>query len=154
MDFDRLTIVPLFAWYDYSFGPPSDELQSRWADYRECRWPSGAMSPDVSRHFLSLNDVEIRSDGVVITFSHFLPRIDLMPDTVPARMHYLYPVLGTTALDAQLRRAGSSIHVYGHSHLNRDIALEGTRYVNNAFGYPHEGHIAAKRLHCIYEHRP
>ena len=154
MDFDGLTIVPLFGWYDYSFGMPSDELQSRWADYRECYWPSDITSSEITGRFTSLNEVDIRRDGVVITFSHFLPRIDLMPATMPEHMRYLYPVLGTTALDAQLRQAGSSIHVYGHSHLNRDIALEGTRYVNNAFGYPRESHIAAKQLRCIYEHRP
>jgi predicted phosphodiesterase len=154
MEFDGLTIVPLFAWYDYSFGLPSDELQARWMDYRACRWPEGTTTADVTRRFMALNDVDVQREGAVITFSHFLPRIDLMPASAAARTAYLYPVLGAAALDAQLRRAGSIVHVYGHSHLNRDVAVEGTRYVNNAFGYPNESRIAAKQLRSIYEHRP
>jgi len=59
--------------------------------------------------------------------------------------------MGTRRLDAQVRRVGSSIHVYGHSHLNRETYLDGVRYVNNALGYPTEGHITTRRLRCISE---
>src|SRR6184192_1471948 len=33
-----VSIIPLLAWYDYSFGDPSEELRSIWMDYRACRW--------------------------------------------------------------------------------------------------------------------
>ena len=154
MDFDRLSIVPLCAWYDYSFGVPSDELRTRWMDYRACRWPEGTTTAEITRRFMSLNAIDVHREGVVVTFSHFVPRIDLLPESALAPTAFLHPVLGTTALDKQLRRAGSNVHVYGHSHLNRDVVVEGTRYVNNAFGYPDESRISAKQLQCIYEGAP
>ena len=88
---------------------------------------------------------------MVITFSHFLPRIDVMPRSVPDEVRILFPVLGTTLLEQQLRRLGSRLHVYGHSHLNRKVDIDGVSYINNAFGYPYETRIAAKRLLCIHE---
>ena len=88
---------------------------------------------------------------MVISFSHFLPRIDLMPDYIPQIHQKLYPVLGCKSLDVQIRQLGSSIHVYGHSHFNRHVDLEGVTYINNAYGNPGEERIAAKSLKCVYE---
>lgn len=82
----------------------------------------------------------------IISFSHFLPRIDLMPDYIPAKFQELYPVLGSVAIDKVLRQLQPIIHVYGHSHLNRDIKIDGVRYINNAFGYPGEERISRKCL--------
>jgi predicted phosphodiesterase len=146
-----LSIVPLLGWYDYSFGVPEPTILARWMDFRRCKWPAGVTADDITRHFLALNEpVVYPRAGTVISFSHFLPRIDVMPATVPAEHQLLYPVLGASALDAQVKRLASIIHVYGHSHLNRDVVLEGRRYINNAFGNPREERIAAKRLRCIY----
>jgi hypothetical protein len=66
-------------------------------------------------------------------------------------VRYLFPVLGAARLGQQVFQLRSSIHVYGHSHLNRRVLRDGTLYVNNAFGYPYETHIAAKMLYCVYE---
>jgi hypothetical protein len=41
--------------------------------------------------------------------------------------------------------------VYGHSHVNNAVDLDDIHYVNNAFAYPSESHIARKQLKCIYE---
>jgi predicted phosphodiesterase len=151
-----VTIVPLLGWYDYSFGEPGEALRSSWADYHACRWPADYDEARVSAHFAALN--RQRTEGLfidplqkVITFSHFLPRIDVMPSFIPASKRFLYPVLGSARLDGQLRELNSSIHVYGHSHVNRSVELDGVLYVNNAFGYPNETRIAAKQLLCIHE---
>lgn len=147
-----ILVVPLLSWYDYSFGEPSEYLKRIWADYYACRWPPGVGEPEIARHFGSCNVEPIATDGeTVITFSHFLPRIDLMPGLVPARQKLLYPVLGSTLIEHELRRHGADIHVYGHSHLNRRVVIDGVLYINNAFGYPNERGISAKRLLCIYE---
>lgn len=147
-----LSIIPLLAWYDYSFGQPSEELRSVWMDYRACRWPEAFRDEDVAAHFAALNDGHTaRAGDLVITYSHFLPRIDLMPAKVSPGTRLLFPVLGSARLDRQLRKLGSRIHVYGHSHLNRRLEIDGVRYVNNAFGYPAETWIAAKELACIHE---
>jgi hypothetical protein len=146
-----LSIVPLLGWYDYSFGEPNDELKDAWMDYQACRWPPGLGAATIADHFNALNeDVAVSKGGKVITFSHFLPRIDVMPDSIPSSRRWLYPILGSTLLEEQLRRLGSSIHVYGHSHVNRSLTLDGVAYINNAFGYPREARITAKQLLCIY----
>ena len=150
-DLDDVSIVPLLGWYDYSFGQPSRELLTRWMDYVACRWPSHFSVPDVAAHFTGLNDTSSVAAGRhVITFSHFLPRIDVMPAQIPQDKRIVYPVLGATRLDEQLRRLRPRMHVYGHSHVNRRVQIDGVTYVNNAFGYPHETRITAKRLLCIY----
>lgn len=147
-----VSIIPLFGWYDYSFGSPGNELRSSWRDYGACRWPDGIHDKEVAEHFEALNTERLRVTGrTTITFSHFLPRIDLMPAGIPPSKRYLYPVLGTTKLERQLRRANASVHVYGHSHVNRRKEIDGVTYVNNAFGYPSETRIAAKKLLEVYE---
>jgi predicted phosphodiesterase len=147
-----LSLVPLFGWYDYSFGEPSDELRSTWMDYHACRWPPAFSANDIAVYFESLNEKHMqRSTGDVITFSHFLPRIDLMPKSIPMAKQLLYPVLGTLRLERQLRQLKPCIHVYGHSHVNRKVTIDGVCYINNAFGYPQETSTTSKRLLCIYE---
>lgn len=145
-------IAPLFGWYDYSFGPPSEDLYNAWTDYHACRWPPGFQPEHVAAHFTNLNAGPLAlSAPKVITFSHFLPRIDLVPSYVSSRHRLLDPVLGSTRLERQLRQLGSSMHVYGHSHINRRTVCDGVTYVNNALGYPGEEHISARQLVCIDE---
>ncbi|MGY2288355.1 metallophosphoesterase [Pseudomonas sp. SDO528_S397] len=142
-------IVPLMGWYDYSFGPVNETLRANWMDFKACQW-DGQDDDAVSRMFDQLNPLpDTRGAQHIVSFSHFLPRIDLMPRGVPAQYHYLYPVLGTTRLEQQVRRLGAQTHIYGHSHLNRRVTLDGVTYINNAFGYPSERHIANKDLLCL-----
>ena len=148
---DGIALFPLLGWYDYSFGEPSSELRSMWMDYRACRWPRGLTDRDIALHFASLNAVPVSAPGdTVITYSHFLPRIDLMPDYIPMAHQVLYPILGSTLVEGQLRQLRSRLHVYGHSHVNRRVRIDGVTYVNNAFGYPNETRIASKELLCIH----
>jgi predicted phosphodiesterase len=147
-----LSIIPLLAWYDYSFGEPSEELKSIWMDYYACRWPVGFSEREITTHFAAFNNKQtsLMSDEVIITYSHFLPRIDLMPDFIPSGKKLLYPVLGSTLLERQLRKLHPDIHVYGHTHVNRSVEMDGVLYINNAYGYPSESWITAKRLVCIH----
>lgn len=152
LDVDGFHIAPLFGWYDYSFGEPGEELQRVWADFRACRWPEGFTTADIAAHFTALNQRTVPHGArTVITYSHFLPRIDLIPAFVPARHRMLDPVLGSSSLDRQLRDLRADIHVYGHSHIARSTTIDGVRYVNNAFGYPQEGALGPKQLACIAE---
>ncbi len=147
-----ISILPLLSWYDYSFGEPSQELRSIWMDYRACRWPAGYTDGDVAAYFATFNDGQVGHGGdKVITYSHFLPRIDVMPGFIPCAGKLLYPILGSTRLDSQLRDLGADIHVYGHSHVNRQVTIDGVSYINNAFGYPNETRLTSKVLRCIHE---
>jgi len=162
----KVSIIPLFGWYDYSFGLPFPETLEIWTDFTACRWPQGLDEKAVTQYFIKMNEQYInekdsrdrRKDfmeyGVnrnVISFSHFLPSIDLMPSYITADKRILYPVLGSSLLEHQVRRLGSDIHIYGHSHVNRRVFKDNTLYINNAFGYPYEARITAKELQCIWK---
>ncbi|MET1255411.1 metallophosphoesterase family protein [Aliikangiella maris] len=148
-----LVVYPLFSWYDFSFAEPNEKILQSWVDFRACRWPDGWNLADVNHYFLAENKLpDIRQpDDFVVSYSHFLPRIDVMPFYIPLSQRYIYPVLGSDKLDRQIRQVKPNIHVYGHSHVNQQISLNGIEYINNAFGYPNETRIASKNLLCIYE---
>ena len=148
----EMSVVPLLGWYDYTFGVPEPILKAVWADFRACRWSDEWDLQDVTSHFLQKNRYRRRNaKEFIISFSHFMPRVDVLPPNLPERFQALFPVLGTSRLEQQVRGLRSDIHVYGHSHLNRRVTLDGTLYVNNAFGYPHETGIAARKLICVHE---
>lgn len=150
---DGVAIIPLLSWYDYSFGMPDPELTDIWMDFYACRWPQGWSATEITEHFIGRNCNYLRliqKSKVTISFSHFLPCIDVMPDLIPPSMRKLYPVLGTTQLARLIGEIRPDIHVYGHSHVNRDVMIDGVNYINNAFAYPHEKWIAAKALRCVY----
>lgn len=107
LHFDLLSIVPLFSWYDYSFGQPSSEILNTWMDCRTCRWPEGFNEKSITRYFISMNEtfLEIKKKFIIF-FSHFLPRIDLMPHYIPPDKRNLYLVLGSLLLENQIRKLG------------------------------------------------
>jgi predicted phosphodiesterase len=149
--FGEVSVVPLYSWYDFSFGQPGRHLLRAWRDFRECRWPGfldGAEA--ISKHFLAMNTDRLAvSNEKVISFSHFLPRIDLMPERIPEKRKIVYPVLGSESLGKQVSQLNPDIHIYGHSHVNRNIEVDDICYVNNAFAYPSEENISRKKLHCV-----
>ena len=135
-----LWIVPLLSWYEASFdveaGGSESELEG-WADFRFCKWPDSV--DQVSDFFIKMNEPNIRAyDGPVISFSHFLPRPELLPPRKNLRFKGLPEVAGSLAIDDQIRRLNSRLHVFGHSHINYDCIIDGVRYVQNALAYPNE----------------
>lgn len=147
----RVSIVPLFGWYDYSFGKPSEDLLDQWMDFRCCEW-LGFSNQEVTRFFTDMNVPRLKQNSqFIISFSHFLPRIDTMPKSIPPKHRMIYPVLGSTLLEEQVRQLGSHVHIYGHSHVNRQVEKDGMLYINSAFGRPAERHISSKALYCVHE---
>jgi Icc-related predicted phosphoesterase len=130
---DDLWIVPLFSWYDGVY----DADMKAWVDFHLCKWPDNIQSlPD---HFLSLNEPRLRSyDAHVITFSHFIPRAELLPPPEYMRFNWLPHVSICAALDAQIRQLNSTVHVCGHTHTTIDTVIDGVRYIQNAVRYPKE----------------
>ena len=156
---DGVWIVPLFSWYvqpeeghDSLFVPKpgEDPTLQMWSDKYFTRWPSDGVR--VADYFLQLNQAHLTHpyDAPIITFSHFLPRRDLIFSTPEERQamgvspHDPHPrfnfsrVAGCTGIEAQLRRIGSVIHVYGHQHRNRHRLINGVRYISHCLGYPRE----------------
>ena len=133
LQLDDLWIVPLFSWYDGVYEP---EMKA-WADFHFCKWPNDALPlPD---YFLRLNEEHLKSyDAPVITFSHFIPRPDLLPPPEYMMISWLPDVSICAALDAQIRRLESRVHVCGHTHTTFDRVIDNIRYVQNAVRYPKE----------------
>lgn len=143
----QVSLVPLQSWYDYSFGEPDTKLRNIWVDYRRCRWPNQWEPAQVAEHFSAMNpDPNLRPELPCITFSHFMPRMDLLPPIAVKHFGFLLPILGSAAIDEQLRQHQPQIHLYGHSHVNVDKTLDGIRYINNARGYPKEPRHESRRL--------
>lgn len=158
-----LWIVPLFSWYalpeegeESLFLPKRGEdpnLEEIWSDFHFVRWPEFPPGVVPATYFLRLNEPALtRSfDAPVVSFSHFLPRSDLMlnlPEEGPfadATPSFNFSrVAGARGLERQIRRLGSATHVYGHQHRDRDRTVDGVRYVSHCLGYRHErdaGHL-------------
>jgi hypothetical protein len=155
---DRVCVVPLFSWYSrpadgsdslYRPRPVEEPAESMWADDYLVKWPSTDGLRPVP-YFLNLNAGRVNARYAVsrISFSHFLPRQDLMfavagedpqPGPDPPRVAFNFSaVAGSTSIEQQIRQLGSQVHVYGHQHRNRSRCHDGIRYVSNCLGYPDE----------------
>ncbi len=169
-------VVPLRSWYVkpeqgedtlYVRKPGEDASLSMWGDELFVRWPAGFAAAD---RFLAGNaagnpgNAAGGADAPVVSFSHFLPRRELMFRTDQERaalgpgQHDRNPafnfsrVAGTLGLERQLRALRSRVHVYGHQHRNRDRDIDGVRYVSHCLGYPGEGAAAdAERPKRVWE---
>jgi 3',5'-cyclic AMP phosphodiesterase CpdA len=146
-----LWVVPLFSWYDIGFDPDgTDGELEGWADFHFCRWPQGIRQ--VCEYFFNLNLPNVKLyDGPVISFSHFLPRIELLPPKENLRFKGLPKVSGCKLLESQIRELKSVVHLFGHSHINRDCVIDGIRYVQNALSYPKERSDAGLFLKEIWD---
>lgn len=132
-------IVPLFSWYEASFdtGDAEETQLAAWADFYFCKWPIEASN--VASFFLKLNETRIRTyDAPVVSFSHFLPRPELLPPVEYLRFKGLPRVAGCNALDDQIRSIGSRTHLFGHSHIPCDKVIDGVRYLQHSLRYPKE----------------
>ncbi|GAB4577416.1 MAG: hypothetical protein Fur0022_01470 [Anaerolineales bacterium] len=151
-------VVPLFSWYQQPeeglhslHAPKINEVPSItslvWGDTTFVRWPDGGFVP--GNYFLGLNERACYQvyDAPVITFSHFLPRQDLIWDQPSGRKRPLSAsqkgfnfsrVAGDARLDAQIRALGAVRHVYGHQHRNRYRKTDGVTYISHCLGYPYE----------------
>lgn len=146
-------LVPLFSWYSPAFGGEEtigDEELDGWADFYFCRWPEEATP--LPAFFLKMNEPLVNPrDAPVISFSHFLPRRDLLPDVERLRFKALPKVAGCHELEEQIRRLGSRVHVFGHSHIPCDRVIDGVRYVHNALGYPRERNNRSFSLKIVWD---
>lgn len=148
-------IVPLLSWYSLpaaglvSLGmgePPTPEDLHVWSDTHLVRWPAAWMA-DPAAHFAACNTLSVTDKAPVISFSHFLPRQELLPQHWPpqpgaaprrrGRFNFSW-VAGSLHIETQLRRLGSRLHIHGHQHRNRRRLLEGVLYLSHCLGYPRE----------------
>ena len=159
-------IVPILSWHHESWDTepdvteydiPSVRLVCR--DYMLCHWPQGLdpQADDVARYFDALNDEEMQRASVdyetirasghpIISFSHFLPRIELIPEKRYLFYPHLAKMVGSCALRDRVQRLGPTIHVFGHTHFGWDMTLDGIRYIQAALGTPKERDTRGRSL--------
>lgn len=140
-----------------------DWENSPWADKYYCKWPSHwqRQPAETANYFAELNATNIRQyDTPVISVSHFLPRRELIfseqqhidkfckddaliPafDSDPTPGFNFSRVAGCSLVDQQIRSLGSTMHVYGHQHRNRNKVIDGVHYVSHCLGYARERSI-------------
>ena len=171
-------IVPLHSWYAKPEDDPAESLYAKppshvkeevkkfeeyWMDNHMCKWMPLPEGESLAKAFTGMNQnlVSAKYDAPVISFSHFLPRQDLIAADetdyeevskvrkqnklgdipkfqggIPGFNFSRYA--GCVTLEKQIRQLGSVVHVYGHQHRNRDRTVDGIRYVSHCLGTPKE----------------
>ena len=74
--------------------------------------------------------VDIANSGkIIISFSHFLPRYELLPE----KRFLVYPKLpkasGSIYLQKRVATLKPDLHIFGHTHIGWDMTLDGIRYM-------------------------
>lgn len=172
----QVWLVPLFSWYDDKQHPDhtlfmeknaEDRTDQMWGDFFHARWPDSLDVP-LAEYFAGLNEPVLnwQYDAPIISFSHFLPRQELVFNRHYAKEELVtmfdpFPefnftrVAGSTRILRQIERLGSKVHVYGHQHRNRVRRLDEVTYVSHCMGYPKErmlGHLTPDAMtpRCIW----
>ncbi|MCO5547063.1 hypothetical protein L7F22_000504 [Adiantum nelumboides] len=122
-------------------------------DFQACKWqfPYSTVGDMLAVYFDNLNSqswntVEKikQSAHQVISFSHFLLRLELCPEKRMLFYPNLPKVVGSDYLEASVRRvhsidgSSSACHVFGHTHFCWDATLDGIRYIQEPLAYPKE----------------
>ena len=124
------------------------------------KWPSKFTEvEDPCNYFMEYNENQLKESDIyddinnsnvtVISFSHFLPRVELLPPRMFIKKSLPW-VTGSIQLETQLRKIESKIHMcgkkipwknyvlryfWGHTHYNVDKTLDGVKYIMNALGH-------------------
>eukprot|EP00927_Polykrikos_kofoidii_P061874 TRINITY_DN5669_c0_g1_i1.p1 TRINITY_DN5669_c0_g1~~TRINITY_DN5669_c0_g1_i1.p1 ORF type:complete len:420 (+),score=50.89 TRINITY_DN5669_c0_g1_i1:127-1386(+) len=148
-----------------------EEVEEVCTDYFMCRWPPGLDSKggsDVAERFDAMNDDVVqalpedergelkdlfagrRSANInaVISFSHFLPRIELIPEKRFLFVPNLTKIVGSPMLGHRVDRLRPDVHVFGHTHFGWDEVLDGVRYISPPVGMPRERGFRLPTIAC------
>ena len=146
-------------------------VQRAMADWRACRFPPSLEcgSESLAIHIDRYNTLMLRASAAqaavhpsltawrrwnegratnepLVTFSHFLPRIELCPEKRFLRYPDLMKAVGSAPLGRRVRSLRPDVHVFGHTHFGWDAQLDGTRYVQAALATPEERRYRMKSL--------
>jgi len=124
--------------------PNGSEMLSRQLDLQNEEWGIWPLPLDL-RNNLRLPRGERKSP--VITYSHFLPRLELMPEKRFLFQPGLMQIVGSTFIYERMRQISPDLHIFGHSHFPWDATLDdGVRYRSWPLGTPQE---QARRIATI-----
>ena len=142
--------------------PPVEQMMM---DYFLCVWPKPLITPpaedgceSLSKRFDQMNDEYKDADGLkvvtlkskidalrakhpsapLITFSHFVPKIDLTPEKRYLFWANLAKATGSIYLGKRIDELQPTCHCFGHTHFGWDMVLDGVRYLQAPLSYPDE----------------
>ncbi|KAI8102062.1 hypothetical protein M9434_007121 [Picochlorum sp. BPE23] len=159
---EQVWIVPMWSWYHASWDKEPDipgayPIERVMMDFHACDWSSqphirASGDDSLAAYFDGMNGREyaealdqikrdrLESGVFVVSFSHFLPHQELLPE----KRWLFYPNLAKAAGSDYLARRVEELqpdcHVYGHTHFTQDQKIQGTgtRFVQWPLGYPKE----------------
>ena len=157
-------LCPLFAWYHASWDSEPEivgwkgipEAQQCMMDFHLCEWPEPLSKADdsIARRLDEMNDrghapeqaltAQIDAlrrehpDAPLLTFSHFVPRLELNPEKRFLFFPPLSKACGSDYLRRRIDALRPAVHVYGHTHFGWDATLDGVRYLQAPLAYPEE----------------
>lgn len=96
---------------------------------------------------------DARAGGAsVLSFSHFLPKIDLIPEKRYLTYPPLMQAVGSHPLGRRVARLRPDVHVFGHTHFGWDSTLnDGVRYIQAALATPAERKRRPRSLMLSYD---
>lgn len=164
--------APLYAWYHATWDTEPEVIGWEGAapdgevvlmDWHMCTWPEPLQKAgaSIAERLDAIND-EVCPNGSLlehvaalrteypgaplITFSHFVPRLELSPE----KRFLFYPPLskatGSVYLRARVDALRPAVHAFGHTHFGWDQTLDGVRYLQAPLSYPDE---RAQRLGTV-----
>eukprot|EP00927_Polykrikos_kofoidii_P072679 TRINITY_DN68772_c0_g1_i1.p1 TRINITY_DN68772_c0_g1~~TRINITY_DN68772_c0_g1_i1.p1 ORF type:complete len:393 (+),score=28.04 TRINITY_DN68772_c0_g1_i1:65-1180(+) len=146
-------VCPLLSWHHKSFDSEADiegwdlrPPEMVMNDYHCCCFPEGLSMHDdsVANAIDCLNDARLsdldhrRPEEPLVTFSHFLPRIELLPEKRFLTVPQLPKASGSRFLGDRVRTMRPAVHIFGHTHFGWDAVHDDVRYVQAALAYPRE----------------
>eukprot|EP00656_Telonema_subtile_P018561 TRINITY_DN2004_c0_g1_i3.p1 TRINITY_DN2004_c0_g1~~TRINITY_DN2004_c0_g1_i3.p1 ORF type:complete len:420 (-),score=77.61 TRINITY_DN2004_c0_g1_i3:195-1454(-) len=146
-------VAPILSWHHQSFDTEPDitgwdgipRVEDAMVDYFRCVWPKhlNPSSDDVAAAVDQMNqpvaEVLALAEGLpVVTFSHFVPLLELTPEKRFLFLPTLNKAVGSVFLGNRVQEIAPTMHVFGHTHFGWDHRIGSTRYVQAALGYPSE----------------
>ena len=137
-------------------------FRQRWNDFRNMKWPTALTTHEeftqgengrggslaLARAFGDLNTAfldsfekeerPVSTHTTILSFSHYVPRIELSPEKRFLIAPQLARVIGSNRLEEDIRRLRPDLHLFGHTHIPIGLKCDGIRYAQWPLGYPKE----------------
>jgi len=158
----RVAVIPMYSWWcpdnTSTESLTNSQVQTQ-SDVEKtfdamCMWPASVGDPEnphnsgysrVAAFFLGLNQRALSTDFAgrdIVSFGHFLPD-PCHCSTTPE----LASILCCPAMGKQIQKLNPCVHIFGHSHVNADVVIDGTRFIQNALGHSKDkGHINSNKV--------
>ena len=87
-----------------------------------------------------------RAGEPVISFSHFLPHIELLPEKRMLFFPNLAKAVGSNFLRRRVERLRPTAHIFGHTHFAWDASIGATRFLQVPLAKPSERRVRMRSL--------